>query len=196
MSEQFRLFIALPIPDEIKNRIEAVQSEFRPLFPGNAARWTQRKQFHLTLRFLGGVEIDQVDELIKAVGAACRPFSALRLSATSLGVFPRSGPPSVLWVGVKDSDEQLTALWSALQSATGPFTREPAETHFTGHVTLARFNRLQKAQINVLAAAIAKYDLHVFGFWSADHLMLVRSELLAEGARHTVLAELELMNHG
>jgi 2'-5' RNA ligase len=191
-TEQFRLFIALTLPDEVKQRIERVQTELRGQLPDKGARWTRREQFHLTLRFLGNVAVDRVEELVESVRSVCETFRPLRLTAARLGFFPESRSPRVLWIGVEDTDNRLGSLWGALNSATLPFTQEPAEKEFTGHVTLSRFNRLHRADTDALVRATAKYDKSVFGEWTADHLELVRSELRPEGARHTVLAELAL----
>ena len=163
-----------------------------PVLPGKAARWSRREHFHLTLRFLGNVAMSRVDDLVQAARAACDPFGPLRLTAAGVGFFPDSGAPRVLWVGVKDLDERLRALWSALQSATQLFTAERAEKDFTGHVTLARINRLPRTQAAELAKAAAKYDEIVFGRWIARSVELMRSELLPRRAHHSVLAELSL----
>jgi 2'-5' RNA ligase len=189
-TEQFRFFIALSLPDGVRNSIERVQADLRRVLPEKAARWTRREQFHLTLRFLGNVAATRVDELVKVTRTACGRFCALRLTAARLGFFPQARSPRVLWVGVKDLDDRLGSLWAALQSATLPFTTEPAEANFTGHITLARLNRLARPQTDDLAKATAKYDKTVFGDWTADRLELVRSELLPQGACHSLLAEL------
>ena len=190
--EQFRLFIALSVPSDVKDRIERAQRELAKVLPAKAARWTRREQFHLTLRFLGNVAVSQVDDLARAAKAACQPFGPLKLTAAEVGFFPNSRSPHVLWVGVKDSDGKLPALWTALQTATQPFTNEAAEKNFTGHITLARLNRLHRGQCEDLGAAAAQYQQMVFGSWLCGHLEIMRSELLPQGARHSMLAELPL----
>lgn len=190
--EQFRLFIALSIPNEVKDCIERAQTELRRVIPDKAARWTRQEQFHLTLRFLDTVPVSRVEELVRVAHSACAQFAPLRLTAARIGFFPNARSPRVLWVGVKDQGERLGPLWTALQSATEPFTEEAAEKGFTGHVTLARPNRLDRIQGEALAKAAAKYEDVVFGNWTARHVEIMRSELLPQGARHSVLAELPL----
>jgi 2'-5' RNA ligase len=190
--EQFRLFLALSIPDKVKSAIDATQSELRRVVPDRAARWTRREQFHLTLRFLGNVSASRVNPLIDVIRAACEPFAPLRLVAGQMGFFPDRRVPRVLWVGVKDLESRLIPLWSGLQSATQPFAGEPAETDFTGHVTLARLNRPRRVQIEELVKAAGKFENSVFGEWTAEQVELMRSELLPQGARHSLLAALPL----
>ena len=53
--ESHRLFIALPLPAEVKDAIEATQRELRDALLQGRVNWTKREQFHLTLKFLGNV---------------------------------------------------------------------------------------------------------------------------------------------
>jgi RNA 2',3'-cyclic 3'-phosphodiesterase len=189
-AEPIRLFLALSLPEEVKHSLEQVQSELRQLVPTQAARWTRREQFHLTLRFLGDVAPEQVDQIVESARAACRPFDMFQLTAASLGFFPEPRLARVLWAGIRDAKNNLAPLWAVLQSAMAPFTTQPAESSFVGHITLARLNRMSRALAGTLVRAAAKYENRVFGSWTAGELELMRSELLAQGARYTVLARM------
>ena len=50
-----RLFVAIAIPEPVRDEIFRVQRDLQPLLPRDAVRWTRPDQFHLTLRFLGNV---------------------------------------------------------------------------------------------------------------------------------------------
>jgi len=138
------------------------------------------------------VPVARVEELIAAARSACQPFVPLRLTAAAIGFFPTARFPRVVWVGVKDSDDLLAQLWSVLQSATQPFTQEQPDRDFTGHVTLARLNRLRREQVEALARAARKFEATVFGEWTAAQIEVMRSELSPQGARHSLLAALPL----
>ena len=191
-AEQFRLFVALSVPDEVKDQIEHAQTEMAGKLPHRAARWTRREQFHLTLRFLGNVPIDRLEDLVQAGRAACQRFRPLRLTARGVDFFPNPRIARVLWIGITDQQNQLADLWKAIQAATQPFCQTPSEPDFTGHVTLARLGRLSRSQADELANAAAEWDCVTFGTWTAQRVALMRSELLPEGARHSVLAEFPL----
>ena len=53
-NERLRLFVAIAIPDAVRDEMAAVQRELKPLALGDV-RWTHAEQLHLTLRFLGNV---------------------------------------------------------------------------------------------------------------------------------------------
>jgi RNA 2',3'-cyclic 3'-phosphodiesterase len=191
-SETFRLFVAVTIPEEIKAKIEEAQAELRRALPERAVRWTRHEQFHLTLRFLGGVEAARVEALGEAIRAACRGFGPLHLRAGQVGFFPNLRYPRVVWVGVQDQAEQLPRLQEAVECATREFTNETKEERFTGHVTLARIKGIKRPEADALGKAAAGMTARFFGQWTAYKVELMRSELLPQGARHTSLASIAL----
>ena len=191
--EAFRLFISLSVPEAVKQSIEAAQTELRRVASGNTARWTRREQFHLTLRFLGNVPVNQLEELVEQSRLSARPFAPLHLTAQRLGFFPNAKLPRIIWAGISDRDNQLENLWRSLQSAVQPFTREEPETQFKAHVTLGRINRLRRPETLDLAKTAAQFDNQSFGQWTATQLELMRSELSPTGARHSELAAIPLL---
>ena len=191
--EALRLFISLSVPEAVKQSIEAAQTELRRVATDNAARWTRREQFHLTLRFLGNVPVNQLEELVEQSRLAARTFGPLHLTAQRLGFFPNAKLPRVVWAGISDRDNQLTELWRSIQSAVEPFTKEPPERQFKAHVTLGRINRLRRPEAVELAKTAAQFDNQSFGHWTASQLELMRSELSPTGARHSELAAIPLL---
>ena len=87
-SDTLRLFLAISLPDPVKDEIEKAQRQLREAFPGKLVRWTKREQFHLTLKFLGNVRQSRVSELVSALREACMPHSELQLRAEEMGFFP------------------------------------------------------------------------------------------------------------
>lgn len=191
-SEQFRLFIAVTLPNEVKAKIEAAQAELRRALPEPGVRWTRREQFHLTLKFLGDVDATRVQPLEEAIRAACRGFSPLHLRAEQVGFFPNLRYPRVFWVGVEDQTGQLPRLQPAVDAATRAFTNEQKEEHFTGHITLARIKAISRPEAESLGKAAAGMTERLFGQWTACEVELMRSVLSPKGARHSSLAAIAL----
>ena len=70
---RYRLFIALPVPQAVKQEIQLVQERFRRELPEGCARWTRPEQWHLTLRFLGNVDAARVGALtLMSIEETCR----------------------------------------------------------------------------------------------------------------------------
>ena len=191
-TERYRLFVALEVPEEVKEKMEAAQADLRQALPDRNVRWARREQFHLTLRFLGDVEVARVEALAEAIRGACAGFGALHLRAQGIGCFPERGYPRVVWVGVRDEAEQLPRLQQLVESATESFTSEAKEARFTGHLTLGRIKGIKRSEAEALGKAAAGMANRPFGRWTAHQIELMRSELSPQGAQHTSLAGIAL----
>jgi 2'-5' RNA ligase len=188
----FRLFVSLSLPNRVKAELEKAQSEFRSAVPGNCVRWAKPEQFHLTLRFLGSVLPSQVDPLREALQSAGSKFAPLRLRAESIGFFPDERRVRVIWAGIRDATDNLARLQEAVTSAAAPFTSEPAEQTFAGHVTLGRSRKLSKTETLELARLGTVMASRQFGEWTAGTIELMRSEFTSARARYSVLANIRL----
>lgn len=187
LSEHYRLFVAVRIPEPIKAEVEKAQDQLRRAVKGGASRWTSRDQFHLTLKFLGNVEVQRVEALGEALRIACGAFAPLQLQAERLGFFPDARRPRVVWVGIHDLGGQLERLQGAVEKAAREFTAEESEKRFTGHVTLGRIKDLQRPEVEALANAAAALSETMFGRWTASDVELVRSQLSTQGASYSTL---------
>ena len=191
-TEKLRLFIAIPIPEPVRDEIIRVQQELQPLVPRNVARWAKSDQFHLTLRFLGDVPADGVEDLKKSVGAVCRNARPLSLRAEGVGFFPNPHSPRVIWVGINDGEGCLVDLQKQIETVVGQFSSEPGERNFAGHVTLGRLKNPRPADTRDLAARAKLLEKRLFSEWPAHEIEIIRSELSPAGARYTSLAACRL----
>jgi 2'-5' RNA ligase len=190
--ERHRLFIAIALPEPVRRAIEKAQDELRAALPAKSIRWTRTEQFHLTMRFLGGVEAPQVDRLNDAVRRACAGSGVLQLRAARIGVFPGPRRPRVVWTGVDDRDGRLAALQRSIEAATNAFTEEPPQEQFTGHITLARCRDINRHEASTLVSLVQAMAEKSFGHWTAGAVDIVRSEPTPQGSRYTTLAEIGL----
>jgi 2'-5' RNA ligase len=190
--ERHRLFIAIPLPEPVRRAMEKAQDELRAALPGQSIRWTRSEQFHLTMRFLGGVDAQQVDRLNDAVRRACAGSGVLQLRAERIGVFPGPRRPRVVWTGVEDRDGRLAALQRSIEAATNAFTEEPPQEKFTGHITLARCRDINRNEASTLIALVQAMADKSFGHWTAGGVDIVRSQPTPQGSRYTTVAEIGL----
>jgi len=183
-----RLFIAIALPEPVRDEIIRVQQELQPLVPRAVVRWARSDQFHLTLRFLGDVSVDLIDCLRQAIGTVCQSAPPLSLHAAGIGFFPNPRSPRVVWVGIDDGPGRLTDLQRRIEASVQPFSSEPGEKNFTGHITLGRLKNARPADTRDLAARAQSLERRVFGDWTADEVEIIRSELSPGGSRYTSLA--------
>jgi 2'-5' RNA ligase len=190
--ERYRLFVAIALPEPVRHAIEKAQADLRAALPAKSIRWTRGEQFHLTMRFLGGVEASQVDRLNEAVRRACAGSGGLQLRAARIGVFPGPRRPRVVWTGVDDQDGRLAELQRSIEAATNAFTEEPPQEKFSGHITLARCRDLNRNEASTLTSLVQTMAGTSFGQWTARSVDVVRSQPTSQGSRYTTLAEIGL----
>jgi RNA 2',3'-cyclic 3'-phosphodiesterase len=163
-----RLFVAVWPSHETMNTIAALD---RPEVPG--LRWTTEDQWHVTLRFLGGVDDELVEPLATALPRLPAPEVVLGPATARLG-------RSILVVPVAGLDD----LAAAVLDATSSLVPEDEPRPFQGHLTLARARR------GAVPASLV--GLPVAGSWRASRVSLVRSETHPAGARYTEVAGVDL----
>lgn len=123
-----RLFTALEIPQSAALSL----SLLRGGLPG--ARWIDRENFHITLRFIGDVDHRTADDLVNGLDRVHR--SQFDLSLVGTGLFGSKKPHSI-WAGVQPS-AQLNALQADIERVCQRIGLPQEPRKFTPHVTLAR----------------------------------------------------------
>lgn len=123
-----RLFTGIEIPSMIGERL----SFLRGGLPG--ARWIDRENYHLTLRFIGDVDMDIAEEIADALTRVRRESFMLRLADIgTLGT--KKSHTIAVRTGFSAALAELQAEHERIMQRIGlpPETRK-----FTPHVTLAR----------------------------------------------------------
>jgi RNA 2',3'-cyclic 3'-phosphodiesterase len=187
-----RLFAAITMPTEIRERLLRAITELRPV--SRAPRWVNPDGLHLTLKFFGDADPAQLPTIVSALQSVHAPH-ATTLRIHGLGYFPNSLQPRVIWAGITAGPE-LQTLATEIQSRVGPLGFPAEERDFSPHITLARINTRERSPApeptdNLVraAAAFASYD---FGTMHASEFHLFRSTLKSTGAEYSKLATFRL----
>lgn len=173
----FRLFVALELPEAIRTRLAMLQAGV----PG--ARWVRPESLHLTLRFIGDVDGGVAQDIDTALHRVTGAGFSFRLSG--VGHFGPDRKPHALWAGV-DRNEALVALRDRVERAVIGAGLSPEDRKFKPHVTLARLKDPSAPRAHRWLSDNAPFlseDIY------ADHMVLFRSHLGAEGATYEPLAE-------
>jgi len=125
-----RLFVALLPPATVRSELSALAS--RRL----NARWVPEENIHLTMRFIGETEADQLEEFAESLARVrVEPFI---LPVAGVGVFPTRGPAKVLWVGVGHAHTRLFQLRKQIDEALLAVDAGLEMRNFHPHFTLGR----------------------------------------------------------
>ena len=126
-----RLFFALACPPEQRRAI----AQWRSALALRIGRPVPAENFHLTLLFLGAVEVAQIAEICAAAAKVRVPGIALRVALDRLDVWRRAG---ALVLAPEQAPPELLRLVYVLEQAMLPFGSEDAPKEFRPHLTLMR----------------------------------------------------------
>jgi 2'-5' RNA ligase len=186
---RIRTFIAIDVDDALRDRLVALQETLARA--GSEVKWVEPDNLHLTLLFLGEVEMKEVHAVCRAVADTCREHHVFPLTVERVGGFPNARRPRVLWAGVGEGAEDVVALHDALEPPLldlGYYRRE--ERHYTPHVTLGRVPNDGSA--DRLALAVEQQAQWRGGQQLVKQVLVMSSELTSNGPLYTVLSRAKL----
>jgi 2'-5' RNA ligase len=182
--KQVRSFIAIPVPDEGIQALEAVVQTFDSEI-GHQVRWVRSEGIHLTLKFMGNIPAGMVDRVLAALPGVTAKFSPLKVGIAGLGVFPNLRQPRVLWAGLDGDLSTLAALQLAVDDAVGELGLPKEQRAFSPHLTLGRVRReASDGQLRKIGEVVSAAKLAVSPSWTASAVDLMRTELNPAGSRH------------
>jgi 2'-5' RNA ligase len=179
-----RTFIAINPGKKIRDRLVALQEKFSR--EGVSAKWVEPDNIHLTLIFLGEVEMLTVPKVCKVVAEAADQIPAFPLTVEHAGCFGNPRRPRTLWVGVGEGSEEVTALHAALEEPLldlGCYRREARP--FTPHLTIGRIEG-NRHDVD-LSTLLAAHENWKAGETTVAEILVMGSELTPKGPIYTVL---------
>ena len=164
MGSTTRTFIAVAVPEALETKLTRLQQQLAAALPG--VRWSATPPFHVTLAFLGEVDVADLNQVCKAVVDEAAAWSPFELKLEGLGVFPSPVHPRVLWTAVAGSGvEALRALQKAVAEAVARKNYPSDAKAFHPHVTLGRFPPQKSADPSSMDHALN----HMLGHYKTWH---------------------------
>jgi 2'-5' RNA ligase len=182
VSHTGRAFVAVVPPPEVLDAVGAAVGPLRERM--GSVRWAPRKQWHITLQFLGNhVDLHAAANALDGLAARA---GAARLG--SAGAVPNERRGRVLWIGLVQGADCITALATAVAAAMRPLGVEPGHDRYHPHLTVARMK--QPGDLRDAITALSATE--VGPAWTVDEVLLMRSETKPTGAEHEVIARTAL----
>ena len=183
-----RSFIAIDLPEATREAIAVLQERLKRSRAG--VRWMKPGSIHLTLKFLGNILPEQVDEIAAAAAQLIRDEPPITLYAAGLGSFPSLRKPRVIWVGLQGEVDRLTKIQADLENTleTLGFAREGRG--FRPHLTIGRIK--DRHRLQGLIEAMSTVELPEFNSFDANEIILYKSDLRPTGAIYTKLHRMPL----
>jgi 2'-5' RNA ligase len=189
-----RLFVAAELSGAVRAAAARGAGQLRERLAAagvaDGIRWVTPGNMHLTVWFRGEVS----DARSAGILDALRPslaMPAFDVHVAGFGVFPPSGAPRVLWMGVAGGREALAQAHALVGARLQPWGVQGDGRAYSAHLTVARVREQQgRARVAIRqAAAAVRCDA---GSCRIEALTLFRSHTGPGGAAYAPLLRVPL----
>jgi 2'-5' RNA ligase len=190
-----RAFIAIELPAEIRQKLNAVEQQIQARAGEDsrrAVRWVAAEKIHLTLKFLGDVSPEKLPELDSILKEEAARSPGFDMVIGGLGAFPNPRRPRVVWVGC-EGGPALAALQKAVDRVTQHMGFPSEDRPFSAHLTLGRVNEHSNPEeLAPLQGVLSELKIGELGRARVERFHLFRSDLRPGGPVYTSLYQFPL----
>jgi RNA 2',3'-cyclic 3'-phosphodiesterase len=172
-----RLFVGLELPKEIKNELFKIQKSI----PNNLVKvkWVAKKNLHLTLKFLGEIDKEEIEEIKNRLNKI--KFKPFEVKLTKFGFFSNSGNVRVLFAELFPKKNIINLQQKIDGELLSLFKNDQK---FNPNLTLGRVKAVKKK--NEFLACLEKTKIKPLSF-SVKEFYLIESKLTKEGPQYKPL---------
>jgi 2'-5' RNA ligase len=190
MSQNIRTFIAVEIDPAVTGRAIEVIDRLREA-PVDV-KWVEPENMHLTVKFLGDVDISDSYEICKAAARAVRDMEPFDLDVRGVGAFPNLQRPRTIWLGGGEGEEQMAELANRLDDELFKVGFRKEGRRFQTHLTLGRVHSERGPAMAELSGLLQQYaDLEI-GLAPIDEVVVFSSTLTRTGPIYDPLGRARL----
>ncbi len=185
--DTMRIFVGIQLAEAVRDGIAAQLAPFKAI--ANSIRWTESRNIHLTLKFIGEASGTRTESIQEALLAAKVPAAPFTLSIRGFGKFPAGEDLHIFWAGIEDNPH-LQTLFAGVEAALEPLGVAREVRPFSPHITLGR----NKARFNFkpIFELLAASQDRVLAEFPVASFQLFSSKLTPVGPLYEVLQEISL----
>jgi len=182
-----RIFFGIRLADAARESIARELLPFKKI--PVAIRWTESRNIHLTLKFIGEVPEAVPGRMAVALRGAKITVPPFSFRIVGFGKFPAGAGLHIFWAGLAES-APLRALFDWIENALAPLGIAKEDRPFSPHITLGR-NKSPGDFKELFALLTEKCDLFL-AECPASSFQLFSSQLTPAGPLYKVLEEFPL----
>jgi len=185
-----RCFICFELPESIIGELSLMQQRLKAC--GKGVRWANPEGIHLTLKFLGNVNEEDLDAVAETVRLAGKSFQPIPIRVTGIGAFPNFNRPRVYWVGIEEESGEMALLQNCIEDELGSLGFEREKRSFKPHLTMGRV----KYSKNITQISELLQNQTIDEQFTAKQIVIMKSTLKPTGAVYTPLYRFPLGGKG
>ncbi len=179
-----RLFVGVPIPEQVKEEIVKVQDKIKE--SDAELKLVERESLHFTVKFLGEVSEGKVSNVVDRLEKISNKRFLVKLNG--VGVFPSKSFVRVVWVGIEEN-KSFVELVKEVQKELEDVRKEEYK-EIVVHLTIARVR--SKKNLKELVKVVEKFENIRFEDFVVDKFVLYESVLGKGGPVYKAVKEFEL----
>lgn len=177
-----RSFVALPLPEDLSILLGDEASRIAYQDKSNHVRWVDEQNYHVTLAFLGEIELSQIDNLATELDHFLQP-GEVQLELSHLSPFPESSPKLI--AAILNKTGSLLSVYEQTKKALYSAGIQIEKRKFMPHVTLGRY-RTSARRRQMISSNL--FNTHA----QTNSVVIYESILTANGAEYRPMYEFDL----
>lgn len=188
--ENIRAFVAVELTEDIRDVVWELQDQLQRHPSLQGLRWVDPFDFHITLKFLlDGAPVSQIPRIVETLDQVAEKFDPFSVTFGSLGTYPNVFRPSVIWLGIKEGENELKHLFHRVEGRLRELGLRAERRAYSPHLTLARVpKKWSQRQKRAAGDLIGPTPIPDFPPFTIDAVALIRSILTPQGPRYTRLS--------
>lgn len=178
-----RTFIAINLPNELKQNLEKVIEKLKRINPDYAIRWVKPENLHLTLHFFGDLNEKQIAQVEEGIEEITKHINSFQMTTGDLGCFPNEKNPRVIFIETKDT-KSIHTLVGQLEVMLQNLGYKVDTRPWQAHITLGRIKNQIKCKTKGVEIEPATFDV--------KSIELMESQLTPQGSIYSVIKSFPL----
>ncbi len=130
-----RAFVAIPLPEEVRNFYSRICRDMRKGAVMNVAR---PDKLHITLSFFNHLKDEEIEKVRNAIETL--KLKPIEIRCSGIGMFKRRGIPAIIYIETKS--DTLSSFTAALRKNLKKYNINFDDKPFKSHITIARVKEI------------------------------------------------------
>jgi 2'-5' RNA ligase len=189
-----RAFVAVEIPAELQDTIAKCTISLQKELPNPVVRWIPPRKLHLTIKFLGNITSDTLEQLAEGLVVEVASHEAFSMALAGLGSFPNSIQARVIWIGIK-APPNLSGLQREVESISAGLGFPQTASSFSPHLTIGRVGKnISPVDMQKIHSTLGKVTIGILGKIKVNNIYIYKSVLQPSGPVYNRLYTFPLRN--
>jgi len=184
MNAVVRAFAAIEVPDNLRQTLWEGTAQTRAIYP--QGKWVSPGNLHLTVKFLGDIDQDQVPSIGACLDDVCRRHHPFTIVLGGVGTFPGGIRARVIWAGITSGGEETEHLAGDADQSLARLGFKPEDRPFRAHLTVARAGQVGVS--DEVINALDRLRTMEWGRFAVERVVLMQSILRPQGPLYRALS--------